>query len=383
MPSGFLSPLARPLARPLIGLGTPARIKGGGYGEPVGATTLIDGITYTRQSSGAAWGVRQSLSNADDLNFELRPGDRWPDDGDTRERAQLAAVSEKLPFSQSIWMATRLALDGGVPEPGVWMSILGFKQSEDVGDLEGQSGMFGLRLEAGKFELVTRHSDDAIMVSPPITTVHYSQDWDFGRVYDLICRLRFEKTSGGAFDAWLDGTKIVTYRGRVGFNDAIGPYAKIGLYRAASELTHRLRLRGFKAGLSLPANRYPNEYALNGDFGGAGDWTVPATANISGGKLNFAAAGTSDIVGQANTRFEDGASYSVSYTLSGYAGGTFRVLLYGPDNVGQGANRSANGSYTETITIGTGTGSAPNRIVLQPLTGPLTVSVDDLSITKL
>ena len=97
--------------------------------------------------------------------------------------------------------------------------------------------------------------------------------------------------------------------------------------------------------------------------------------------------------------YEPGVTYRCTYTVSDYdnhssGSSSFRFLLYsntysdygnGTERVwvGLGTSRTANGTYTEDITISHNAGSHENQTLIQTNSDPITVSISNLSIRKL
>lgn len=99
---------------------------------------------------------------------------------------------------------------------------------------------------------------------------------------------------------------------------------------------------------------------LNG--GAAGTVTQDATGVTFSGANNLAAASVAPVGG-----FVDNATYELTYTVSGLTLGNLRALLYGATNnhLGTGTTRSANGTYTELLTLNGATTAFLNQIRFQ------------------
>lgn len=121
------------------------------------------------------------------------------------------------------------------------------------------------------------------------------------------------------------------------------------------------------------------ELLSNGAFSSDTNWTKGSNWSISAGKASAdsAAAWLSQNVSQ----LEDDATYEVTYTVSNYTGGSVRPLLYADSKVGVGVTRTANGTYTEQITISASTSTASDTFVIQGLTS-LTADIDNVSLTR-
>ena len=107
----------------------------------------------------------------------------------------------------------------------------------------------------------------------------------------------------------------------------------------------------------------------NGDFATDNNWIKGSGWTISGGSAN-ASNSTADLY-QENV-VESGRYYQVTYTISNYVGGSVRVEL--PSNAYTGTERTANGTYTETLLSG-------GTILLFDARTSFTGSIDNVSVT--
>jgi len=99
-------------------------------------------------------------------------------------------------------------------------------------------------------------------------------------------------------------------------------------------------------GLIQSTNVLGSEQITNGSFDTDSNWTKEVGWNISNGSLN--ASATTNQAYQLNTGIVTNKTYKVTYTISNYVSGSVRIEL-GSFNVSVGAERSANGTYTEYI----------------------------------
>ena len=113
-----------------------------------------------------------------------------------------------------------------------------------------------------------------------------------------------------------------------------------------------------------------SELITNGDFATDGSWVKGTGWTISGGSANGSST-TGDLY-QENV-VAVGKKYKVTYTISNYVSGSVRVEL--PSNAYAGIERSANGTYTETILSG-------GTIVLFDARTSFTGSIDNVSVKE-
>ena len=85
---------------------------------------------------------------------------------------------------------------------------------------------------------------------------------------------------------------------------------------------------------------------------------------------------------------ENGATYRVTFTLSGFnqhgGSGGFRVKLHADaGTVAIGTTRKGNDTYVEDLTIGLGSGTAANQVIIQTYGDPMSGTIDNISVEKL
>ena len=83
------------------------------------------------------------------------------------------------------------------------------------------------------------------------------------------------------------------------------------------------------------------------------------------------------------TLLSDNATYRISFAVSGYVANSVRVVIYGDDDVAIGSDATANGTYTEDITVDTATTSAVDTISFQCLTGAFTGTISNISVKQI
>lgn len=114
-------------------------------------------------------------------------------------------------------------------------------------------------------------------------------------------------------------------------------------------------------------------------------WTPSGTgASVTSGALVWSAANNLASNSLAIVT-EDVATYEIIYTVSGYTGGGVKPLIYGATvgHVVIGTSKTANGTYTEQLVMGTG-GSNSLRVMFQATgaNGANTFQVTSVSVKK-
>lgn len=74
-------------------------------------------------------------------------------------------------------------------------------------------------------------SANPLLTTPP-ATIHYTGTIGTTRT-NIVVNVKFNHL-GGFLKVWRDGVQIVNYAGAIGYNDALGPYLKAGVYRATN-----------------------------------------------------------------------------------------------------------------------------------------------------
>ena len=125
-----------------------------------------------------------------------------------------------------------------------------------------------------------------------------------------------------------------------------------------------------------------SELITNGTFDADTDWAKGTGWTITGGKAVATAATGILIQSITNKPLTDDKTYQVMFTVSDYVDGTYRVQLEGMDNRGSGADITANGTYTEIITIDTPTVVSASRFRITTIVDG-TAKIDDVSLIEL
>ena len=124
----------------------------------------------------------------------------------------------------------------------------------------------------------------------------------------------------------------------------------------------------------LDAESLGSELVTNGTFDTDSDWTLPTGVTISGGSLNFAGS-SSETTTASNINVEAGKMYRIVFTISNYVSGSVKINTNGA--FGNGAVRSANGTYTEDLVgVGSGTFRLWASVTFQ-------FSIDNISIKEI
>lgn len=198
------------------------------------ASLIEQGYSYT--SASQPWSV--SVNN-ESFRFELRAGDGWSVDADSGkevERAEISSVEKLLP-GETYTLTYSFVIDEGPKNTAEWVNIGQFRRTPDEADVDGAGPMFAVKLKGEKMYIVARTDPNEVTTERPEDIILYLDDEDIvrGHVYDMKVEIRVDPAGEGLINVWRDGEQIVAYEGPVGYNDAIGPYWKQGVYRSAAE----------------------------------------------------------------------------------------------------------------------------------------------------
>lgn len=108
----------------------------------------------------------------------------------------------------------------------------------------------------------------------------------------------------------------------------------------------------------------------NGTFDTDTEWTKGVNITITGGHAVFTAVDT----GQNLRQSLDAGTYEISYDVLEYSSGGVRVYA----STVAGIERSANGSYTDTLTL-----VADSSLDFRSRSGPSTLKIDNVFVQKL
>ncbi|HET7715471.1 MAG TPA: heparin lyase I family protein [Bauldia sp.] len=205
----------------------------GGFSSASGTEFTILGESYRAQNGNAPW----SLSNPqpDTLRFELRPGDVWGKDPQSRERSEIAGDTI-FAAGKNLSVSYDFMVEPGAPNTAEWLVIGQFHAADNFRspclavELIGERLAIRIRSEVAgqpQEEWLAFIDDEAI---------------ERGRYYHLQLELHFEDHGDhGAVLAWLDGEPIVHYAGNLGHG--YGTYWKEGIYRSAAAETLAVNFR--------------------------------------------------------------------------------------------------------------------------------------------
>jgi hypothetical protein len=123
-----------------------------------------------------------------------------------------------------------------------------------------------------------------------------------------------------------------------------------------------------------PAVALGRELVLGGNPINASFWTLESGITVSGGKFVYTSTAINNKAQQAVSMLTIGKTYETVIEVSNYSAGAVRIEV---GSGGQGTNRSANGTYAQTITC-----SGNVALAIRAVTGATTLNVRIVSVKQ-
>ena len=102
------------------------------------------------------------------------------------------------------------------------------------------------------FKIVVRYETEKRCAGSRVRAKRFTlSNFTLGEWNDLIYQVRWSTEDDGYLNVWLNGEKVVEYKGPIGFFDPKGPHFNYGIYRRKSEKnTHIVYFDSYKRGSS-------------------------------------------------------------------------------------------------------------------------------------
>lgn len=194
------------------------------------------------------------------LRFEVREGDFYDNPNAPAElddaalgknRSEIGSLRKMQP-GRSFTLSFDMLVEKGAPNQADWLVLAQMHQTDDV-DAKGNfldhpvSPPVALQLRGEFLAVSGRTVADKITTADPPTMEFYRDSAPIARDTWINLRMEvvFDHEPGGAgmLRVWRDGQMIVDYQGPLGYNDDIGPYLQMGVYRAATTETFAAQFR--------------------------------------------------------------------------------------------------------------------------------------------
>jgi uncharacterized repeat protein (TIGR01451 family) len=151
----------------------------------------------------------------------------------SRARTEIVVTEPKLEFGQTYWLYVSHYMPASWAPDSTIDVVYNIHSRPDPGeDVDGAP--FSLRTFQDRWVLVIR--GDPSPTSPSLTTI--VKDFDLGPVgkdqwTDWVFRIKLSYNGDGHLEAWKQGVKVVDYVGPNVYNDMLGPFVKMGIYKPA------------------------------------------------------------------------------------------------------------------------------------------------------
>ncbi len=169
------------------------------------------------------------------VRFELRQGDPKVNLG---YRAELSEYAFKAPLHTDLWYAFRTFIPESWPNQDVRCLIAQWHAWHDWPWGEAlRSPVLGIEYRDSAFLIRLCHSDVKIQTDNSLrsnnkTVLYISDEYaQKGTWHNFVINVRWSPQEDGYLNIWIDGHQVVQYQGPIGYNDALGPYFKMGIYR--------------------------------------------------------------------------------------------------------------------------------------------------------
>ncbi|HTD92728.1 MAG TPA: PKD domain-containing protein, partial [Chitinophagaceae bacterium] len=161
------------------------------------------------------------------LRFEVNKTDNLFANG-RRAEVNLPA-SDKMPLERWYGMSYYIPKDYIIDQPNLFEVVNQWHDVGSAGETEMKSP-FDFIIDNGRWGLDIRWAASASASSASELKADLAPI-AIGAWTDFVFHIRFSTGSDGVVEIWKDGTKVYTRNGPVGFNHAVAPFFKMGIYK--------------------------------------------------------------------------------------------------------------------------------------------------------
>ena len=199
------------------------------------SSLLLDGANYLAQNGQYSWSLNVDAGGS--VRFEVRSGDQWSYDPDSKERSELSGETVHAPAT-SITVSYSFMIEGGADNTADWM-VLGQFHADDL----TTSPPFAVEMIGEKMAIAVRYMLPGDDTATKMYAYIDEQDIQRDRYYEITIAVKFDNGDAGHLAVWRDGVEIVDYDGPIGYGT--GVYWKYGIYRAESDESLAVDYRDF------------------------------------------------------------------------------------------------------------------------------------------
>jgi hypothetical protein len=221
--------------------------------SPSARVLTLEDIPIAEHTAGRPWSISKSGGV---LRFEVRQGERRLKASERDrpvERSEIA-LRNKLRPGVDYAVSYEFMIAPGPRNAAAWVNIGQIHGTEDPEDHMGRGPLLAVQMHGERLQVVARADPQRTSVARHNVWRHRDEaDLIRGRWYRMDMRLRIDPHGAGRLAVWRDGAKLGEYLGPLGFNDAVGPYWKLGIYRRTSPEPLAVSFRRFSLAEAMPA----------------------------------------------------------------------------------------------------------------------------------
>lgn len=195
----------------------------------------------------------------------------------------------KIVPGQDYWYGFSIFLPSDYVADPIWEIPAQWHSVPDAGTAEVTGALnppIALHSEDGVWQLVTRWDSRRVTVKPNYEggKTYALGPYAKGKWTDWVFHIRWSPTSQGLLQVWQNGEKKLDIAGPIGFNDSIGPYLKVGLYKGWKDRLEPVGVVGTRTlyhdevRIAGPGSRY--EDVVPGGAGGPRRPLAPLSVRI-------------------------------------------------------------------------------------------------------
>lgn len=218
-----------------------------GSGLPTGKELSVNGLTLMPQTPGLGHSLRPIIGLKKGVGFRAELSNEkeiWENDktNKNRQRVELYQKGSNFPQNKDVFVSYMIKIEEGArfdmdEEDGDFIYITQFHASEDR-EGKGKEDVssapcVGLKLWGyDTVEAVTASATDQYHTAKPKTVSRGTFTLERGLWHHILIRIRFNPTKG-QLQVWKNGEEVISANNiGTSYNDKIGPYWKLGIYRS-------------------------------------------------------------------------------------------------------------------------------------------------------
>ncbi|HEY9199178.1 MAG TPA: polysaccharide lyase [Gammaproteobacteria bacterium] len=150
-----------------------------------------------------------------------------------RTEMQFSKCMQVMP-GQEYWYGFSIFLPTNYVSDSLWEIVAQWHSSPDPAEADGGlNPPVALQTTNGVWTVLTRWDSKPITVRPDYegSNRYTLGAYATGKWTDWVFRIKWSPYQDGIIQVWKDGQKVIDKAGPIGYNDAIGPYFKMGLYK--------------------------------------------------------------------------------------------------------------------------------------------------------